>query len=113
MFTKDDSAFLDALDLRAHARLSDADPTPDRLHAAIEQLRAWLGSTRIGQTAADQLNDLLDAVWWASCAGDCARARRLAASLAREVRELDLRGLPAMRVVEAAQQIRTLVVLAA
>mgnify|MGYP007098396558 CR=1 FL=1 len=56
---------------------------------------------------------LLDEVWWATSQGDRHQARVTAARLAHEVRGLRLPGMRAMRAVDAAQRIRTLVVLAA
>jgi hypothetical protein len=114
MFTKDDIAFLDSLGTRAQARLADADPTTERLLGAIHGLRGSLASLpEVEHADICEIEDLLDAVWWASSAGDCPRARVLAARLARRIRALEISGLRAMRVVDAAQQIRTLVVLAA
>ncbi len=115
MFTDDDMAFLDRLGARSQARLAGADPTREQLHAAISAMRASLhaASAESGTSLADELDDLLDGVWWAICAGDGARAREHAARLVHAVRDLDVSGLQSMRMVDAAQQIRSLVVLAA
>jgi len=114
MFTNDDSGFLDRLGARADATLSSADATSDQLHRTIAGLRSSLShQPGLDAELAAEVDALLDAVWWASCAGDRARARAHAARLAHAIRALCLPGSRAMRVVDAAQQIRTLVVLAA
>lgn len=114
MFTESDQAFLAKLGQQAEHRLASADPMHDRLHHAIDDLRASLSSAPdIDAASRDQVGDLLDAVWWASTAGDRPRARALASALTRTIRTLDLSGLAAMRVLDTAQQIRSLVVLAA
>lgn len=114
MFTSDDDAFLERLGLRADTRLSGADPATQRLDAAITGLRSVLSAQPAPDRAAmDEVEGLLDAVWWTSSAGEHDQARRHAAHLARAIRRLGLPGLRAMRIVDAAQQIRTLVVLAA
>jgi hypothetical protein len=114
MFTNDDAAFLDRLGRRADAVLGSADATSDQLWRAIAGLRSSLSAEAcLDQGLAAEVDVLLDAVWWASSAGDRPRARDHAARLARTVRELRLPGPRAMQVVDAAQQIRTLVVLAA
>lgn len=114
MFTKQDQTFLDRLGARADACLGRADPTPHQLHQAIDNLRRCLvASPGIDPLVLDELDELLDAVWWASTAGESARARQMASRLARSIRALNLPGMRAMSVVDAAQQIRALVVLAA
>ena len=113
MFTNEDARFLQRLGARADAALAPADPSSDRLHAAIAGLRDSLEQYGADSGSSAEVSALLDAIEWACSAGDRDRARLLAASLPRAVRELDLPGLRAMRVVDAAQQIRTLVVLAA
>lgn len=114
MFTENDQAFLSRLGQQADYRLSAADPTRERLHHAIDDLRASLRSAPdVDTVAREQVGDLLDAVWWASTAGDRPRARSLASALTRAIRSLDISGLRAMRVLDTAQQIRSLVVLAA
>ena len=113
MFTNDDARFLRRLGTRADAALASADPSSERLHATISGLRDALRHSGVDPASRAGVDDLLDAIGWACSAGDRERARLLAAGLPRAVRELDLPGLRAMRVVDAAQQIRTLVVLAA
>ena len=113
MFTNDDARFLQRLGNRADAALASADPSSDRLHSTIAGLRDALHQAGIDSAARARVDDLIDAIEWACSAGDRDRARLLAAGLPRAVRELDLPGLRAMRVVDAAQQIRTLLVLAA
>jgi len=114
MFTNDDTAFLDRLGTRADAALGPADATSDQLRRAIAGLRSSLSAqSDLDQALAAEVDALLDAVWWASSAGDRPEARQYAARLARTVRALCLPGARAMQVVDAAQQIRTLVVLAA
>ena len=113
MFTKDDARFLQRLGSRADAALASTDPSSVRLHAPIAGLRDALHQGGNDSAARASVDELLDANEWAGSAGDRDRARLLAAGLPRAVRELDLPGLRAMRVVDAAQQIRTLVVLAA
>lgn len=134
MFTNDDREFLERLGARAHTSLARADPTREQLHAAITRLRAAVlapdagadgadprgggvvGQGVDGQGRSDQLReigDLLDVIEWSMSAGERDRARAHAATLARAVRRLDLPGSRAMRAVDAAQQIRSLVVLAA
>lgn len=114
MFTKSDQAFLDRLGARAEVSLGRADPTADQLHHAIDSLRRMLASSPdIDVNVLGDVDDLLDAVWWASSSGEIARAREMAARLARSIRALDLPGSRSMSVVDAALQIRALVVLAA
>ena len=114
MFTHDDRQFLDRLGRRAQTRLAAADPSIDRLHTAIQSLRAVLRRQRsVDDARRAELDDLLDVIWWASTAGDQKVAREQAAALARGVRGLETDGLRSMTMVDAAQQIRTLVVLAA
>lgn len=115
MFTDDDLAFLNRLGTRSEAHLAGADPTRDQLHAAISAMRAGLdaAAAESGTSRTSEVNDLLDGVWWAICASDAARAREHAARLVHAVRDLTLPGLQGMRMVDAAQQIRSLVVLAA
>lgn len=113
MFTNDDTAFLDRLGQRADFALSSADPCSQRLRVAIAMLRAALDLHAVDPQRRGELDGLLDAIAWSSDAGDRDLARRHAAALARAVRGLDLQGMRAMRMVDAAQQIRTLVVLAA
>lgn len=114
MFTKDDEAFLDRLGGRAQAALGRSDPTAEQLHHAIDSLRRSLTSAPgIDPDLLSEVDDLLDAVWWASSAGENDRAREMASRLARSIRALNLPGSRAMSVVDAAQQIRALVVLAA
>ena len=114
MFTQDDCRYLDRLGRRAQTRLAAADPSIDRLHAAIQSLRGVLRRQRsVDDLRRAELDDLLDVIWWASTAGDQKVAREQAAALARGVRGLQLDGVPSMTMVDAAQQIRTLVVLAA
>jgi hypothetical protein len=114
MFTKDDTAFLGRLGARAEVLLCSADAGADQLHHTIHGLRRSLrAQPDIDPAVLVELDTLLDAVGWAFQAGDRNRARRLATQLARQIRALDLPGLRAMSVVDAAQQIRALVVLAA
>jgi hypothetical protein len=115
MFTDDDLAFLNRLGARSEARLAGLDASKDQLHAAISAVRGLLvtASVDVSSRDVDEVNGLLDAVWWAVCAGEGARAREHAARLAHAVRDLSLPGLQAMRLVDAAQRIRSLVVLAA
>lgn len=114
MFTNDDLAFLARLGARAQVRLSASDSSSDRLLAAIGYLREVLvAHPDLDPARRVEVENLLDGVWWASSAGERHRARGFAAQLTRVVRRLDLQDLRAMRVVDAAQQIRTLVVLAA
>lgn len=114
MFTNDDTAFLDRLGRRAEAGLSSADPTAEQLSHAIDTLRASVREPSPADPGAlVEVDGLLDAVWSASAAGDAALARQLAGRLARAVRGLDLPGSRAMNVLDVAQQIRALVVLAA
>lgn len=115
MFTDDDLAFLNRLGARSEARLAASDASKDQLHAAISAVRAVLGTASADVSSRDlvEVNDLLDAVWWAICAGEGARARDHATRLAHAARDLSLPGLQAMRLVDAVQQIRSLVVLAA
>ncbi len=113
MFTNDDARFLDRLGARADATLAAVDPSSARLHATISGLRDALDHSGVDSASRAGVDDLLDAIGWACSSGDRDRARLLAAGLPRAVRELALPGLRAMRLVDAAQQIRTLVVLAA
>jgi hypothetical protein len=114
MFTQDDRDFLDRLGRRAQIRLATTDPSIDRLHAAIEGLRGVLRDQRsVDDSRRAELDELLDLIWWASSAGDSGVARERAAALAHGVRRLSLDGVRSMTMVDAAQQIRTLVVLAA
>lgn len=114
MFTHDDCDFLDRLGRRAEARLSAADPSLDRLHAAIENLRGVLRDHRsVDDLRRAELDELLDVIWWSSAAGDSGVAREQATALAHGVRRLTADGVRSMTMVDAAQQIRTLVVLAA
>lgn len=114
MFTNDDTAFLERLGARAEARLCSADAGADQLHHAIDSLRRSLRAQEdLDPAVLVDIDTLLDAVGWATQAGDRHRARQLAAQLARSIRALDLPGLRAMSVIDAAQQIRALVVLAA
>jgi hypothetical protein len=114
MFTKDDQIFLERLGARTDAALAVSDSSAERLEAAIAQLRdAVTRQHPHGTGCCDGIDALLDAVWWATSQGERAQARAHAARLARVVRALPLPGLRGMRAVEAAQQIRTLVVLAA
>jgi hypothetical protein len=113
MFTTDDARFLQRLGTRADTALASADPSSERLHATIAGLREALDHSGADPASRASVADLLDSIGWACSVGDKQRARLLAAGLPRAVRDLDLPGLRAMRVVDAAQQIRTLVVLAA
>lgn len=114
MFTEDDKAFLDRLGTRSEAGLSASDPSHAQLHQAISTLRGWLrDADSVDAAAAAEVDDLLDAISWACSASDLMRARGLARQLARAVRALDLRGSRSMSVLDIAQQIRALVVLAA
>lgn len=114
MFTHEDMAFLDRLGQRADAGLSASDPTAEQLHHAIDTLRASLRAPSLADPGAlVEADALLDAVWTASAAGDATLARQLASRLARTVRSLDLPGARAMNLLDVAQQIRALVVLAA
>jgi hypothetical protein len=114
MFTNDDRDFLDRLGRRAQVRLAAADPSIDRLHAAIEALRDALRDQRgVDEPRRVELDDALDLIWWASTAGNQKVAREQAAALAHGVRQLSLTGVRSFTMVAAAQQIRTLVVLAA
>lgn len=119
MFTNDDREFLDRLGVRAQTSLAASDTTTHQLRAAIRALRSTLapspGATDEADEAErlDRVNTLLDVIEWSSSSGEREQARTYAAALARAVRELNLSGLRAMRAVDAAQQIRCLVVLAA
>lgn len=119
MFTPDDEAFLERLALRANTSLSSSDPSADRLHAAIRSLRATVTddahpcSDDAHAEQVEHISDLLDLIEWSTSAGERQRARHFAALLARAVRGLNLPGSRAMRAVDAAQRIRSLVVLAA
>lgn len=123
MFTDDDREFLDRLGVRAQASLSASDTTIEQLRAAIRALRSAVapspgadeGADEGAEGAArlDQVHTLLDVIEWSTSSGERERARTHAAALARAVRELNLSGMRAMRAVDAAQQIRCLVVLAA
>jgi hypothetical protein len=114
MFTYDDEVFLTRLGARTDAALASADASTLRLEAAIAQLRGAVARQHtVDHGSRVAIEALLDEVWWATSQGDRHQARATAARLAREVRELRLPGMRAMRAVDAAQQIRTLVVLAA
>lgn len=114
MFTYDDEAYLERFGARADAALAAADPSTQRLEDAIAQLRgAVVRQHAVDQDSRASIEALLDEVWWATSQGDRNQARATAARLAHEVRELRLPGMRAMRAVDAAQRIRTLVVLAA
>jgi hypothetical protein len=113
MFTNDDAGFLQRLGARADAALASADSSSDRLRSSIAGLRDALDHSGVDAASRAGVNDLLDAIGWACSSGDRERARMLAAGLPRAVRDLHLPGLRAMQVVDAAQQIRSLVVLAA
>lgn len=113
MFTNDDARFLQRLGTRADAALASADSSSQRLRSTIAGLRDALDDSEVDSASRAGVDDLLDAIAWACSSGDRERARMLAGGLPRAVRDLHLPGLRAMRVVDAAQQIRTLVVLAA
>jgi hypothetical protein len=123
MFTDDDREFLDRLGVRAQASLSASDTTIEQLRAAIRALRSAVAPSPVADEGADegaegaarldQVHTLLDVIEWSTSSGERERARTHAAALARAVRELNLSGMRAMRAVDAAQQIRCLVVLAA
>jgi hypothetical protein len=114
MFTHDDEIFLTRLGARTDATLASADSSTLRLEAAIDQLRgAVVRQHAVDHDSRASIEALLDEVWWATSQGDRNQARVTAARLAHEVRGLRLPGMRAMRAVDAAQRIRTLVVLAA
>lgn len=114
MFTDDDETFFERFGARADAALASADSSTLRLEAAIAQLRgALVRQKAVDRDSRASIDALLDEVWWATSQGDRHQARATAARLAHEVRALHLPGMRAMRAVDAAQQIRTLVVLAA
>jgi hypothetical protein len=114
MFTEADTEFLDRLDARTQACLSRADEAETRLLHALDGLRELIGTTSAAATAPGaRVDDLMDAVWFASTAHDRELARTRARDLAHAVRALRLDAMDAWRAVAAALEIRSLVVLAA
>lgn len=113
MFTETDRAFLERLDVRAEACLAAADSASGRLRTAIAGLRELLGAADASSPRPAELDRLLDAVWSAAAEHDPGRARAHARLLVHAVRDLGLDPRSTWCAVAAAQEIGSLVVLAA
>jgi uncharacterized protein (DUF2267 family) len=113
VFTETDRAFLERLDARAQACLSPADSARGRLRTAITGLRQLVGAAEASCTPSAELHRLLDEVWSAAAEHDPGRARTHARHLVHAVRGLGLDPRSAWCAVATAQEIGSLVVLAA
>jgi hypothetical protein len=115
MFTDTDLAFLTRLDARADAALAGRDSAPQRLGHALETVRVMLTLDSEGPLppAFAEVDDMLDAISFASALGDVDQARRAAAQLAHAVADLPISGPRLMRALSAALEVRSLVVVAA
>jgi hypothetical protein len=112
MFTIADKEFLHRLDAKAEASLCGADSVQQRLRSAMAVLRSVLDidTSAVPPSALVEVDALLDGVWVAVSRGDGDLARSLAARLAHAVLALDVTGPRRMRAMDAALELRSLVV---